>query len=98
MARQTVSVTARIRAKAGKEDEARAALLTLVDKTSAEKGCINYDLHQSEEEAGLFLIYENWLSRDDLADHLRTPHLQAFRAQAQELLAEPVQTSLWKIL
>lgn len=98
MESQTVTVVARIRAKAGKETEVRDTLLALVVPTSAEKGCISYDLHQSEDDQGLFLFYENWQSREDLAEHLRMPYLQAFIERSAEILAEPIDLSLWKIL
>jgi quinol monooxygenase YgiN len=98
MARQTVTVVARVRAKAGREKEVRDLLLALIKPTSAEKGCISYDLHQSEDDEGLFLFYENWLSREALSDHLGMPYLQAFLARSEELLAEPVDVSLWKMI
>ena len=98
MTTQTVTVVARIRAKAGKEKDVRDTLLALIEPTSAEKGCLSYDLHQSEEDEGLFLFYENWESRKDLDNHLLMPYLQAFIAKSEEILAEPIDLSLWKIL
>ena len=44
-----VTVIAFHRAKPGKEDDLREALLSLCDPTRAEKGCINYDLHVSAD-------------------------------------------------
>ena len=98
MSRRKVTVVARIRAKAGQENAVRDALLALVPPTTAEMGCISYDLHQSNDDPSLFLFYENWLSRDDLDDHLQSPHLLAWRAKAGALLAEPVDISLWEQL
>ncbi|MGE5239678.1 MAG: putative quinol monooxygenase [Chloroflexota bacterium] len=93
-----VTVVARIRAKAGKEELVREHLLALIGPTRAEAGCINYDLHQSAEEKGLFLFYENWVSRKALDEHLATPHLEGFKAVADEILAEPLDITLWKLI
>jgi quinol monooxygenase YgiN len=98
MENRKVSVIARIRAREGREDAVRAALMALIAPTTAEKGCISYDLHQSTEDPALFMFYENWLSREDLEDHLQTPHLSAWRAIATELLADPIEITLWKLL
>ena len=38
--------------------------LKLIDITRAEEGCINYDLHQDNENPAHFLFYENWKSRE----------------------------------
>lgn len=98
MAARFLTVVARIRAKAGLEEQVREALLALVAPTRAETGCLNYDLHQSQDDPGLFLFYENWRSRQDLEAHLQTPHLQQFLARAPELLAEPVEITYWDML
>jgi quinol monooxygenase YgiN len=93
-----VTVVARIRAREGQEARVRRELLALIPPTTAEKGCISYDLHQAAEDPSLFMFYENWLSRADLEDHLQKPHLLAWRAIAGELLEEPVDISLWQLL
>ena len=93
-----VTVVARIKAKPGMEAEVREVLMALVAPTTREKGCINYDLHQAADNKGLFMFYENWCSREDLDEHLGTPHLQAFLGKAGELLAEPVDISLWEMI
>ena len=93
-----VTVVARFKARPGMEETLRRELLALIDPTTAEDGCINYDLHQSADDKALFMFYENWLSREDLDDHLQMPYLQAFLARTDELLAEPAEISLWKMI
>lgn len=78
-----------MKAKPGKEEELRAALGGLVTPTRGEEGCVQYDLHEHTDEPGRFLFYENWTSRDALAKHAASAHIQAFRAKAPEMLAEP---------
>jgi quinol monooxygenase YgiN len=90
-----VTVIAYHRAKPGKEQALRDALLAVRAPTRAEKGCINYDLHISPDDPGLLVFHENWESKEDLDAHLQSPHIDAFRAVAPDLLAEPPDITLW---
>ena len=90
-----ITVIAYHRANPGKEQALREALLAVCAPTRAEKGCINYDLHVSHEDPGLLVFHENWESKADLDTHLASPHIDAFRAIAGELLAEPPNITLW---
>ena len=91
-----LTVIAIAQAKPGKEKSLEEALLALVAPTRREAGCINYDLHQSAADPAIFMLYENWVSMQDLDAHLAMPYLEAFKAKAPELLAEPLDISLWK--
>lgn len=93
---KTLTVIAVLKAKPGMETALRQALLALIPTTRQEPGCINYDLHQATDQPGHFLFHENWTSKQHLDDHLARPHLQAFLAQAPELVAEPPQITLWE--
>jgi quinol monooxygenase YgiN len=84
-----LTVVAEMVAKPGKEDELKRRLLALVGPTRQEDGCVQYDLHQNTAEAGRFVFYENWRSRELLERHLQSPHLLEFDAIEEELLAEP---------
>jgi quinol monooxygenase YgiN len=75
--RDLVTVVATMRAKAGKEDELRAALESVLEPTRAEDGCVNYDLHQGLQDPAIFTFYENWTSAEALDAHLKSPHMQA---------------------
>ncbi len=90
-----VTVIAFHRARPGKEDVLREALLSLCGPTRQEQGCINYDLHISADDPGLLVFHENWDTKADLDRHLSSPHIDAFRQTADELLAEPPNITLW---
>jgi quinol monooxygenase YgiN len=90
-----LTVIAHITAKTGHEDRVREALLDLVAQTRKEQGCINYDLHQSQENAAQFAIYENWDKAADLDAHAKSAHLQAFARIAAHLLERPAEISKW---
>jgi hypothetical protein len=78
-----ITVIAYMTAKSGNEDQVREALLDLVARTRKEKGCINYDLHQSRENAAHFVIYENWTR---LQTRIRTPNQVVCRRSPELLL------------
>ncbi|SEL82998.1 Quinol monooxygenase YgiN [Aquimarina amphilecti] len=73
-----LTIVARILAKEEKRDLVKSELLKLIDITRAEKGCINYDLHQDNENPNLFLFYENWESRALWQEHMNNDHLAAY--------------------
>jgi len=84
--RDLLTVVAHMRAKAGKEEELRAALESLVEPTSQESGYVDYALHRSVEDPALFVFYENWESGEHLDAHLAAPHLVDFAGRLDELL------------
>ena len=90
-----LTVVAEMQAKPGKEDELRAQLMALVCATNQEEGCVQYDLHQSIDQPGRFVFYENWTSRAALDKHSASGHIQAFRAINSSLLAEPARILLY---
>ena len=73
-----LTVIAKLKAKKGSEEQLGQMLRSLVEPTRSEKGCINYDLHRSHEDPGLFIFYENWESRPLWEDHMKAPHLVEF--------------------
>lgn len=70
-------IVARIEANAGQEGLVRKALSRLIEPTLKEAGCIQYDLHQDNDNPALFLFYEIWESRELWQDHLKSPHIRA---------------------
>jgi quinol monooxygenase YgiN len=98
MIEKRVTVLARIKAKEGMEENVRRELLALIAPSRSEKGCINYDLHQSVEDESVFIFYENWTSKEALDAHMEMPYLNAFDEKVEGMLAEPVEISLWEMI
>jgi len=96
MENKKITILARMKAKQGMEEEVKQELLSLVGPTRAEAGCINYDLHQSTENRCLFMLYENWVSKRALEEHIGMPYLKAFMKKTKEVLAEPADITLWE--
>ena len=80
-----LTVVATLKAKPGLEKKLGDVLKTLVVPTRAEKGCLNYDMHQSDEDAGLYVFHENWATRADWEAHMKTEHLVNFAAMQSDL-------------
>jgi len=93
---EQLTIVARIRAKKGQEDRAKEALRGMLAPTRAESGCINYDLHQSVDDPGLFVFYENWTTAAHLDAHLKTAHFQGFLKVAPEILEGPPEITKWR--
>jgi quinol monooxygenase YgiN len=66
----------------------RSELEKLIPITRGEAGCLNYDLHQDNDNPAHFLFYENWESRELWQAHLNTPHLAAYMAATDGAVAE----------
>ena len=73
-----LTIVADIFAKEDKVELVKAALLDLIAPTRAEAGCLQYDLHQDNENPAHFLFFEIWESRALWQDHMVADHIKAF--------------------
>lgn len=91
---EKVTVIARFKAKEGSDRELKELLLSLIEPSRSDEGCINYDLHQAFDDPALFVFHETWESKELLSKHSATAHIQQYRAKAKPLLAEPPEVIL----
>ena len=91
---QTIAVVARFKAMEGADRKLKELLLSLLEPSRSDEGCINYELHQAINDPALFIFYEIWQSKELLDKHSVTPHVQHFRSKAKDLLAEPPEITL----
>ncbi|WP_064967652.1 putative quinol monooxygenase [Tenacibaculum ovolyticum] len=73
-----LTIIAKIVAKEDKREFVKSELLKLISITRSEKGCINYDLHQDNENPNLFLFHENWESKELWQVHMNNKHLAEY--------------------
>jgi len=83
-----LTIVANIKVNSGKVDLVKAELEKLIPITRAEKGCLQYDLHQDNEDPEHFLFYENWESRELWQTHMNAPHLAAYMEATEGAVAE----------
>ena len=92
------AVVAEVRAKKGREQELRAATLTLVAQVRAEPNNLLYFLHEDRESPGHFVFYEIFVSKTDFDAHNATPHVQAWFRKLSELADGAVKVMHLQIL
>jgi quinol monooxygenase YgiN len=83
-----LTIVANIHTHPDKVDLVKAELEKLIPVTRAEAGCIQYDLHQDNENPAHFLFYETWASRELWQAHIQAPHIGAWRKVAESAVAE----------
>jgi quinol monooxygenase YgiN len=88
MSQSPLIVFARMKSRKDQIDATRKGLLSLVEPTRKEPGCIQYDLHQSTEDKTIFYFYEKWSDDAAMTAHLQTPHVQKMLKEVPQLLAE----------
>jgi len=89
-----LTIVANITASANSIDLVKAELLKLINITRAEAGCINYDLHQDNDNRAHFLFYENWESRELWQQHMGNQHLLDYLAATEGSVEEFVITEM----
>ncbi|PON18022.1 antibiotic biosynthesis monooxygenase [Candidatus Entotheonella serta] len=83
-----LTIVAHIHANPDKIDLVKAELEKLLPITRAEEGCIQYDLHQNNENPAHFLFYENWESRELWQFHMNAPHIVAYMEATEGAVTE----------
>ena len=82
-----LTIVARIEANPGKVELVKAELLKLLEPTLKEAGCIQYDLHQDNENPAIFMFYENWESRELWQEHMNNTHLAEYMKATEGAVA-----------
>jgi len=85
-----VSVVAKLTVKIAAIEPVKKELLKLIPLTRAEDGCIEYRLHQDNDDPAVFVFYENWESMACLEQHMNSAHFKSYAAAVGDLLAEKV--------
>ena len=75
-----LTIIAHIKAKADKVDLVKSELEKLIEPTRSERGCIQYDLHQDNDDPTHFLFFENWENRELWQTHMNNQHLKDYMA------------------
>lgn len=74
----TVTVLARVVAKREFLETVKAELIQLIPPTRKEEGCLEYTLHQDNQDPAVFIFYENWSSEACLARHMESAHFISY--------------------
>lgn len=82
-----LTIVGRIEANADQVELVKAELLKLIPITLKEDGCIQYDLHQDNDNPAIFLFYENWQSRELWQQHMSNTHLSEYMKATEGAVA-----------
>ena len=85
-----LTVVAKIVAKSDSVDAVKTELLKLIVPTRKEDGCIEYKLHQDNENPAVFIFYETWESLGYLQTHTNTNHYKAYVQAVGDLISEKI--------
>ncbi len=83
-----LTIVVHVHANSDQIDLVKSELEKLVPITRTEEGCIQYDLHQDNENPAHFVFYENWESRELWQTHMDAPHLDAYRSAVDGAIAD----------
>ncbi|GAC1355825.1 MAG: putative quinol monooxygenase [Variovorax sp.] len=92
------TIIGNIHGRPEKREALLALLQTFIVPTRQEPGCIEYQFHVSAEDPNHFMFYENWVSREVLAEHIAMPYIQPIVDREDELLARPVHIVHYEML
>lgn len=83
-----LTIVANIIAKADKIDLVKSELTKLIEPTLTENGCVQYDLHQDNDNPAHFLFFENWESRELWQVHTGNQNLKDYMAATDGAIEE----------
>ncbi|RBW41394.1 antibiotic biosynthesis monooxygenase [Psychromonas sp. B3M02] len=78
-----LTIAANIFVKVGKLDQVKGELLKLTQATRNEQGCIQYKLHQDNDNPLHFLFYETWESRTLWQAHMHHQNIKNYKAATE---------------
>lgn len=78
MSNKPLTIVAIIESTDEGRDLVKAELHKLIEPTLKEEGCIQYVLHQDNENPNVFLFFENWVNRDLWQAHMQNDNLAAY--------------------
>ena len=83
-----LTIVANIKAKSDKIDLVKMELEKLINPTRAEEGCLQYDLHQDNDNSAHFVFYENWESRELWQVHMNNQNLKDYMTNTEGAVEE----------
>lgn len=87
MSKTTIKVVARVIALPEKIESVKSVLMSLIEPTRQESGCITYELFQNQTDLTDFTFVEEWESQALLNTHLASVHIAQATSQLEGLIA-----------
>lgn len=93
-----ITLMVRLHAKPEKAAELEQVLQHLTAEARKEEGCVDYHFHRSVADPNTFGFYENWRSRKDFEEHLRSPCQLEFAKVRGQYLAGDIDLDFFEML
>ena len=95
---ENIVLIARLKVKKDSVEQAKQAALAIVEDSRREAGCLNYDFHQAIEDETVFIWHETWENKEAIEAHGKSEHFDAFSRQIKDLIDEPLEITLTKMV
>jgi quinol monooxygenase YgiN len=92
-----ITVVAKVVARKDCVESVKAELLRLIVPTRNEDGCIDYFLHQDNDDPAVFIFYENWENAACLERHINTGHYKVYAMAVAAMIDEKVVNKMTRI-
>ena len=92
-----ITVVAKVVAKKVDVEAVKTELLKLILPTRKEGGCIEYRLHQDNQDSAVFLFYETWEDAVSLEKHINTGHYKDYVRAVNGMIEEKVVSKMTRI-
>ena len=76
-----------------KQKELMLTLLSMIDTAEKEKGCLSYDVFCDIDGKRVFSLIEEWETREDLDQHIRSERFSVLLG-TKSLLAKPMEMKI----
>lgn len=83
-----IRLTVILKSKPESREILKTLLLDLVQNSTKEVACLQYDLHQSLEDSEIFIFHEIWENEVGLKFHHEQPYIISFFENAKVMLQE----------
>jgi quinol monooxygenase YgiN len=83
-------VFVRFDVKPGQLDSLRNELLSILQPTRAEPGCIDLHLYEEKSASGTFFIHSTWKDEGTFDAHVQFPPMKRFLGLLGDLVTNPV--------
>lgn len=91
---KTLTIVATIKAKPDHVEWVKSELLKLTAASRADKGCIQYDLHQANDSLNDFIVYEVWENKALLQQHAQSQYFQDYVKATDGMVDEFIITEM----
>jgi quinol monooxygenase YgiN len=93
-----IHILARHRANPNAVDLVRQILLSLIEPSRAEPGCLKYDLLQNADDPTDFTFVETFADDEALKAHAAAPHIAGLAAKLEGLVVRPAEVSRYRAI